>query len=95
MLRELKLELELSKQRIEKLDKEKEKELERLDFLNKELDRLYNKLKEFNDRDQQIYIEKKIYKWSNDKISAHHYALTRQQIHNIVSKIEESFGKTI
>lgn len=95
MLAEIKLELEMCKQRIENLDYEKKKELEKLEFLNKKIDQIYEKLKEFNQRDQQIYIEKKLYGWSNDKISAHHYALTRQQIHNIVSKVEESFVKTI
>lgn len=95
MIAEIKLELEMCKQRIENLDYEKKKELEKLEFLNKKIDQIYEKLKEFNQRDQQIYIEKKLYGWSNDKISAHHYALTRQQIHNIVSKVEESFVKTI
>lgn len=96
MLAEIKLKLELSKQRLEFLGREKNKleediknESNNLHFLENQIDEVYSKLKKYNKRDQQIYIERHIYGWSNDKISANHDALTRQQIARILKKIEQ------
>lgn len=55
----------------------------------KETDRAYAIFKEFKDRDKQIYIEKKLYKWGNDKISARHGGITKRQINKITKKIEK------
>lgn len=92
----MKLKLELSKQRLECLRKEKNKieeeiknESNNLQFLNNQLDHLYSVLKKFNKRDQQIYIEKCIYGWSNDKISANHYGMNRSNIWKIVDRINK------
>lgn len=98
MLSELRLELEISQEKLEKLKFDKsllddsiEKELEKIDFLRNKINCLYEKFKRFNKRDQQIYIEKVVYKWSNDKISINHYGISRHQIRRIVEKIERSF----
>ena len=68
MLAEIKLKLELSKQRLECLGKEKSKleeaiknESNILHFLENQIDEVYSKLKKYNKRDQQIYIERHIY----------------------------------
>ena len=77
--------------------KSKKKELE-LDIFNKEkslsdlkneIELLHSNLDNVNARDKEIYVEKVLLGWSNDKISAKHYSLTRQQISRIVKKVEE------
>lgn len=100
MLAEFKLKMELSKQRLECLSNEKCKiedeiksESNNLQFLKNQIDKAYSILKKFNNRDQQIYIEKCIYGWSNDKISAHHYGINRSSIWKIVNKINKEFEK--
>ncbi len=56
----------------------------------KEVDRLYNIFKEYKERDKQIYIEKKLYKWSNDKISVKHDGISKWTIRRIINKIEKT-----
>ena len=96
MLKKLKEELVMKTSEINILNKRK-KELE-LDILNKEkslselkdeIQLLHSNLDNINARDKEIYIEKELLGWSNDKISAKHYSLTRQQISRIVKKVEE------
>ncbi len=62
--------------------------VEKLDNLLKLRDKKYNIFKEANDYDRQIYMEKKLLKWSNAKISAKHNGMNRMQISRIVRKIE-------
>lgn len=50
----------------------------------------YNNYQKHNDHDRQIYTEKKLFKWSNAKISARHGGISRTQIWNIVNKIEKN-----
>ena len=60
-----------------------------LSELKTEIELLHNNLDNVNARDKEIYVEKVLLGWSNDKISAKHYSLTRQQISRIVKKVEE------
>lgn len=53
----------------------------------------YNIYQKFNDYDKQIYTEKRLFKWSNAKVSAKHGGMSRTQIWNIVNKIEKSEQK--
>lgn len=62
--------------------------IEKLDNLLKLRDKKYNIFKEANDYDRQIYMEKKLLKWSNAKISAKHNGMSRMQISRIIRKIE-------
>lgn len=50
----------------------------------------YNNYQKHNDYERQIYTEKKLFKWSNAKISARHGGMSRMQINRIVKKIEEN-----
>ena len=50
----------------------------------------YNNFKKHNDYDKQIYTEKKLFKWSNAKISARHNNISRTRIWNIINKIEKN-----
>lgn len=69
--------------------------IEKLNNLIKLRDKKYNIYKEANDYDKQIYIEKKLLKWSNAKISAKHNGIGKSQIYRIIKKIElgEKRGK--
>lgn len=96
MLQKLKEELVIKTSELNLL-KNKKKELE-LDIFNKEkslsdlkneIELLHSNLDNVNARDKEIYVEKVLLGWSNDKISAKHYSLTRQQISRIVKKVEE------
>lgn len=96
MLQKLKEELVMKTSELNLL-KSKKKELE-LDIFNKEkslsdlkneIELLHSNLDNVNARDKEIYVEKVLLGWSNDKISAKHYSLTRQQISRIVKKVEE------
>lgn len=49
----------------------------------------YANFKTHNSYDRQIYIEKKLFKWKNKKISLKHNGLSTSQIYNIVNKVEE------
>lgn len=100
MLAEIKLKLELSKQRLECLAREKKKieeeiktESNNLQFLSNQIDKLHSVLGKFNERDQQIYIEKCIYGWNNDKISANHYGMNRSSIWKIVNRINNEMKR--
>lgn len=100
MLAELKLKMEMSLQRKTMLSNEKEKieeeikiENENLEKIKIQIDDFYSKLKQFSQRDQQIYIEKVFYKWSNAKISYHHYGIDRTTIWKIINKVNKSFKK--
>ena len=64
--------------------------IEKLDNLLKLRDKKYNIFKEANDYDRQIYMEKKLLKWSNARISAKHNGISRTQIWNIMQKFEKS-----
>lgn len=66
---------------IEQLDKE-------IKILEKELTNQKKIFEEYNDRDKQIYIEKKLYKYNNAKIS-YRYNLGKRQINKIVKKISK------
>ncbi len=66
----------------------------KLDNLNNLANDKFNNFKEHNDYDRQIYVEKKLFKWSNTKISARH-GISKSQIYRIIKKIEkgEKTGK--
>ena len=61
----------------------------KLNNLTRLKDKKYNIYKMANDYDKQIYMEKKLFKWSNAKISARH-GISRTQIWNIVKKVEKN-----
>ena len=63
--------------------------IEKLNNLIKLRDKKYNILKEANDYDRQIYMEKKLLKWSNARISSKHNGLERTQIWRIIKKFEK------
>ncbi len=48
----------------------------------------YNNFKKHNDYDKQIYTEKKLFKWSNAKISARHKGIGKSSIYRICDEIE-------
>ena len=62
----------------------------KLENLRKLRDKKYNIFKEANDYDRQIYMEKKLLKWSNAKISVKHNNLGKSQIYRIIDKIEKN-----
>ncbi len=59
--------------------------LKNLNSLTKEK---YNNYKRHNDYDKKIYVEKKLFHWSNAKISARHGGISRWSIKRIIDKIE-------
>lgn len=61
----------------------------KLDNLKKLRDKKYTIYSESNDYDKQIYMEKKLLKWSNNKISLKHNGIGKSQIYRIIEKIEE------
>lgn len=63
--------------------------IKKLDNLNKLKNKKYSIFKNSNNYDKQIYMEKKLFKWSNAKISAKHNGISRWSINRIVEKIEE------
>lgn len=67
--------------------------IEKLDNITSLVNNKYNNFKEHNDYDKQIYIEKKLFKWKDAKISSKHNGMSRTQIWNIVNKIESSEQK--
>lgn len=67
--------------------------IKKLDNLTRQADRKYSIFKNHKDEEKQIYIEKKLKKWSNAKISARHGGLGRTQIWNIIKKIEKNLKK--
>ena len=97
MLQKLKEELVMKTAELKILNKKK-KELE-LDILNKEkslfelkseIELLHSNLANVNARDKEIYVEKVLLGWSNDKISAKHCSLERHQIARIIKKVEDN-----
>ena len=62
-----------------------EKELEVIDV---NINKLYQVLNEYNDRDQQIYIEKKLWNWSNARISTKHEGISKWTINRIIKKVK-------
>lgn len=82
-------ELNLLKNKRKELDSDISIKEKSLSELKTEIELLHNNLDNVNARDKEIYVEKVLLGWSNDKISAKHYSLTRQQISRIVKKVEE------
>ena len=82
-------ELNLLKNKRKELDLDISNKEKSLSELKTEIELLHNNLNNVNARDKEIYVEKVLLGWSNDKISAKHYSLTRQQISRIVKKVEE------
>lgn len=83
-------ELNLLKNKRKELDSDISNKEKSLSELKTEIELLHNNLNNVNARDKEIYVEKVLLGWSNDKISAKHYSLTRQQISRIVKKVEEN-----
>ncbi len=67
--------------------------LKRLSNLNSAKDKKYELYRKANDYDRQIYIEKRLFKWSNAKISARHCGISKRTINRIVKRIEEKRNK--
>lgn len=79
--------------KIVEMEKDLEYAISKLDQNKRDVDRQYSIYKEYNDRDKQIYIEKKLLKWSNAKISIRHEGMSKRQINRIVKKVKEKFKK--
>lgn len=77
---------------IVKMEKDIEFLEEELKQNGREIDRMYNIFKEFNERDKQIYTEKKLFGWSNARISAKHGGITKQYINKIIKKVKNTFN---
>lgn len=60
--------------------------------VDRSINRLYEIFKEYRDEDKQIYIEKKLYKWSNAKISVKHGGISKRYINKIVQKVSGNFS---
>lgn len=86
-------EINLLKEKVKTIEEEIERKEKDKKELEKKINDFYKKLNEINARDKEIYVEKVLLGWSNNKISAKHYGMTRQQILRIVNKIEEQFKK--
>ncbi len=69
--------------------------LKRLSNLNTAKDKKYELYRKANDYDRQIYIEKRLFKWSNAKISLKHNGIGKSQIYRIIEKFEpkSNYGK--
>lgn len=91
---ELQKELENKKILIEMYEEKLKREKEEKSIIEEKLNKMYQILKKFNDRDRQIFFEKRLYKWSDSKISVNHCGLSRQQISRIVNRIEEEISNT-
>lgn len=96
MLQKLREELILIESEIDLLKNKKDEIEQDISFkennlanLKAKINELHQRLDNINSRDKAIYIEKVLMGWSNNKISARHYALTRQQISRIVKKVEK------
>lgn len=75
--------------KISEMEKDIEYSIAQLEQNHKERDRLYNIYKQYNERDKQIYMEKRLYKWSNEKISIKHNEVSKSQIYRILKKFDE------
>lgn len=60
-----------------------------IDEINSKLDICYKNYKKANDRDRQIYYEKKKLGWSDAKISVNHGGIDASTIWRIIKKIEK------
>lgn len=96
MLQELREELILLESELDLLENKKSEIEQDISFkqtnlktLKSKIEELHKRLDKINSRDKAIYIEKVLLGWSNNKISAKHYALTRQQISRIVNNVEK------
>ena len=86
-------EINLLKEKAKTIEEEIERKEKDKKELEKKINDFYKRLNEINARDKEIYVEKVLLGWSNNRISAKHYGMTRQQILRIVNKIEEQFKK--
>ena len=75
---------------IVKMEKDIEFLEEELKQNSREIDRMYNIFKEFNERDKQIYTEKKLLGWNNARISVKHNGISKRYINKIVKKVKKS-----
>lgn len=66
--------------------------IKKLDNLSKLANRKYNAFRNSNDYEKQIYIEKKLKKWNNAKISAKHNGISKSSIYRIIEKIEKNLN---
>ena len=96
MLQELREELILLESELDLLENKKSEIEQDISFkqtslktLKSKIEELHKRLDKINARDKAIYVEKVLLGWSNNKISAKHYALTRQQISRIVNNVEK------
>lgn len=64
--------------------------IKKLNNVNKLVSDKYNIYRQYNDYDKQIYTEKKLFKWSNAKISARHNNISKWAINRICKKIENN-----
>ncbi|MEI3498933.1 MAG: hypothetical protein V8Q71_00155 [Bacilli bacterium] len=55
--------------------------IKKLDNITALVSDKYNNFKKYNDYDKQIYTEKKLFKWSNAKISTKHNGIGKSQIY--------------
>lgn len=67
--------------------------IKKLDNLTSLINDKYNNYQKHNDHDKQIYTEKRLFKWSNAKISARHNGISKNTIYRILEKFE-SMGKS-
>lgn len=67
--------------------------IRKLEHINLLTNERYNNYKKFNDYEKQIYIEKKLFKWNNAKISVKHDGIGKSQIYRICKKIEKGEKK--
>ena len=85
----LESELDLLKNKKSEIEQDISFKEENLETLKNKIEELHKRLDKINARDKAIYVEKVLLGWSNNKISARHYALTRQQISRIVNNVEK------
>lgn len=62
--------------------------LRKLDNITSLINDKYNNYQKFNDYDKQIYTEKRLFKWSNARISAKHNGISKSSIYRIIEEIE-------
>lgn len=79
--------------KIEEMEKDLEYIEQELNIIDESLNSLYKIFNEYKDRDKQIYIEKKLYKWSNAKISVKHDGISKSQINRIVKEIKDGCNR--
>lgn len=69
--------------------------IEKLDNVTSLVNDKYKVYSKYNDYDKQIYIEKKLYKWNNAKISLKHNGISKRSINRIIKKMENDKVKII